>query len=78
MKNQVKAKMLAGGKTLGTFFETGSATVAEGSPISQKPSPSGDGGPLAVDEGSISFNKIILGGYYHGYYQSRSQVLQVP
>ena len=29
MKNQVKAKMLAGGKTLGTFFETGSATVAE-------------------------------------------------
>lgn len=29
MKNHVKAKMLAGEKTLGTFFETGSATVAE-------------------------------------------------
>ena len=29
MKNQVKAKMLAGEKTLGTFFELGSATAAE-------------------------------------------------
>lgn len=29
MKNQVKAKMLAGERTLGTFFELGSATVAE-------------------------------------------------
>ena len=29
MKNQVKAKMLAGEKTLGSFFETGSTTVAE-------------------------------------------------
>jgi 4-hydroxy-2-oxoheptanedioate aldolase len=29
MKNQVKAKMLKGEKTLGTFFETGSTTVAE-------------------------------------------------
>ena len=29
MKNLVKEKMLAGKKTLGTFFETGSTTVAE-------------------------------------------------
>lgn len=29
MKNNVKEKMLAGERTLGTFFETGSATVAE-------------------------------------------------
>lgn len=29
MKNAVKARMLAGERTLGTFFETGSATVAE-------------------------------------------------
>ena len=29
MKNALKAKMLAGERTLGTFFETGSATVAE-------------------------------------------------
>ena len=29
MKNELKAKMLAGERTLGTFFETGSATVAE-------------------------------------------------
>ena len=29
MKNTLKAKMLAGERTLGTFFETGSATVAE-------------------------------------------------
>ena len=29
MKNRVKEKMLAGERTLGTFFETGSTTVAE-------------------------------------------------
>lgn len=29
MKNRVREKMLAGERTLGTFFETGSATVAE-------------------------------------------------
>lgn len=28
MKNPLKAKMLAGERTLGTFFETGSTTVA--------------------------------------------------
>lgn len=29
MKNELKARMLAGERTLGTFFETGSATAAE-------------------------------------------------